>query len=153
MDLVNDVIMHEVLRWSVLVRVSCTFLILWIRSHRMRTKTKSSHSNRSCLCDSCQKVHMLAFCKGCGHHREMGFLCVKCNNRTTMYTLDRTDGRRPQIFKYNTDLEDEDYVPTESQSNVEYQESMQDLMTEAKELWDRVWAYCADCGERGDVYL
>jgi len=70
-----------------------------------------------------------------------------------MYTIDRTDGRRPQIFKYNTDLEDEDYVPTESQSNVEYQESMQDPMTEAKELWDRLWAYCADCGERGDVYL
>jgi len=70
-----------------------------------------------------------------------------------MYTIDGTDGWRPQIFKYNTDLEDEDYVPTESQSNVEYQESMQDLMTEAKELWDRVWAYCADCGERGDVYL
>ena len=84
---------------------------------------------------------MLAFCKGCGHHREMGFLCVKCNNRTTMYTIDGTDGWRPQIFKYSMDLEDEDYVPTESQSNVEYQESMQDPMTEAKEL------------ERGDVYL
>ena len=51
------------------------------------------------------------------------------------------------------DLEDKDYVPTELQSNVEYEESMQDLMMEEKEPWDRVWAYCADCGERGDVYL
>jgi len=50
-------------------------------------------------------------------------------------------------------LEDEDYVSTELQSDVEYKESMQDPMTEAKEPWDRVWAYCADCGERGDVYL
>ena len=85
--------------------------------------------------------------------KPMGFLCVKCNNRATMYTIDRTDGWRPQIFKYEMDLEDKDYVPTESQSDVECEESMQDLMMEAKELWDRVWAYCADCGVRGDVYL
>jgi len=39
------------------------------------------------------------------------------------------------------------------QSDVEYKESTQDPMTEVKELWDRVWVYCADCGERGDVYL
>ncbi len=91
-----------------------------------------------------KKIQALAFCKGCGHHREMGFLCVKHNNRATTYTVDGTDGWRPQIFKYNMDLEDKDYVPTESQSHVEYEESMQDPMTEAKEPWDKVWAYCAD---------
>ncbi len=51
------------------------------------------------------------------------------------------------------DLEDKDYVPSESQSDKECKESMKDPMMEAKELWDRVWAYCADCGERGDVSL
>ncbi len=100
-----------------------------------------------------KKVQTLAFCEGCGHHGEMGFLCVKCDNRATTYTIDRTDGWRPQIFKYNADSEDEDFVPTELQSDIEYKESMQDLTTEVKELWDRVWAYCADCGMRGDVYL
>jgi len=47
------------------------------------------------------------------------------------------------------DLEDKDYAPTESQSDMECTESVQDLIMEAKEPWDRVWAYCADCGERG----
>ncbi len=42
---------------------------------------------------------------------------------------------------------------TKSQSDMECKESMQDLITEAKELWDRVWAYCADCGEKGNVSL
>ena len=96
---------------------------------------------------------MLAFCKGCGHHREMGFLCVKCDDRVTTYMIDGTDGWRPGICKYDMDLEDKDYVPTELQSDVEYEESMQDPMTEEKEPWDRVWVYCADCGERGNIYL
>ncbi len=100
-----------------------------------------------------KKVHTLAFCKRCGHHGEMGFLCVKCNDRATTYTIDGTDGWRPQIFKYDMDLEDKDYVPTESQSDVEYKELTQDPTMEEKELWDRVWAYCADCGKRGDMYL
>ncbi len=51
------------------------------------------------------------------------------------------------------DSEDEDYVPTELQRNIEYEKLTEDSMTEQKEPWDRVWAYCADCGERGDVYL
>ena len=41
---------------SVLVRVSRPFLIPWIRSHRMRTKTKSSHSDHSFSCDSCHMI-------------------------------------------------------------------------------------------------
>jgi len=95
---------------------------------------------------------MLAFCKGCGYHGEMGFLCVKCDNRATTYMIDGTDEWRPQIFKYDMDSEDEDYVPTELQSNVEHEELTQDPMME-QEPWDRVWVYCADCGTRGDVYL
>jgi len=87
-----------------------------------------------------KKVHQLAFCKGCRHHGEMGFLCVKCDNRVSTYTIDRTDGWRPRIIKYDMDLEDEDYVPTKSQSNKECKESMKDPMMEAKEPWDRVWA-------------
>jgi len=96
-------------------------------------------------------VDTLAFCEGCRHHGEKGFLCVKCDDRATTYTIDGTDGWRPRILKYDTDSDDEDYVPTESQSDVEHEESTQNPKTE-HELWDRVWAYCADCGKRGDVY-
>jgi len=49
------------------------------------------------------------------------------------------------------DLEDKNYVPTELQSDVEHEELMQDPMME-QQPWDRVWAYCVDCGTRGDVY-
>ncbi len=70
-------------------------------------------------------MQTLAFCEGCRHHGEMGFLCVKCDDRATTYTIDRIDGWRPQICKYDTDFEDEDYVPTELQSDVEHEESMQ----------------------------
>ncbi len=99
-----------------------------------------------------KKVHMLAFCEVCGHHGEMGFLCVKCDDRATTYTIDGTGGWRPRIFKYDTDSEDKDYVPTELQSDVEYEESTEGPTME-QEPWDRVWAYCADCSSRGDVYL
>ena len=91
-----------------------------------------------------KKVHALAFCKRCGHHGKMGFLCKKCEDRLNMYTIDGTRGWRPRIIKYNMDSEDKDYVPPKSQSD---KESMHDPMAEAKELWDRVWAYCTDCGK------
>jgi len=42
-----------------------------------------------------KKVHELAFCKGCRHHSEMGFLCMKCDDRVSMYAIDGTDGWRP----------------------------------------------------------
>ncbi len=63
----------------------------------------------------------------------MGFLCVKCDDRVSTYMIDGTDGWRPQIVKYDTDSEDEDYMPTESQSKMECKESMQHPMMEAKE--------------------
>jgi len=100
-----------------------------------------------------KKVQTLAFCEGCGHHGEKGFLCIKCNDRASTYTIDGTDGWRPRIFKYDTDSEDEDYIPTESQSDVEYDEESTEGPTTEQEPWDRVWAYCADCSTRGDVYL
>jgi len=114
-----------------------------------------------------KKVHAIAFCKNCGYHGEIGFLCVKCDDRLNTYTIDGTDGWRTRVVKYDTDSEDRDYKPTESQSDVECKESMRpeavDMNKPAEtvetvnlmipELWDRVWAYCADCDERGDMYL
>jgi len=58
--------------------------------------------------------------------------------------MEQGQGWRPKIFKYETDLEDEDCMPHES----EFEEvDANDPITEAKELWNNVWAYCADCGE------
>jgi len=100
-----------------------------------------------------EKVHTLAFCEGCGHHGEMGFLCVKCDDRVSTYTFDGTDGWRPRVIRYNTDSEIGDYKPTEYQNDMECKDPIQDMETEVREPWDRVYAYCADCGERGDVSL
>jgi len=61
------------------------------------------------------------------------------------YTIDGTMGWRPRIIKYNMDSEGEDYVPTKSKSD---KKSMHNPMAEAKELWDRVWAYCRNCAWR-----
>jgi len=91
-----------------------------------------------------EKAHAWAFCKGCRHHGEMGFLCMKCDNGMNMFMIDRTRGWRPRIIKYNMDSENKDYVPTKSQSTGE---STHDPRVEAKELWDRVWVYCTDCRE------
>jgi len=48
------------------------------------------------------------------------------------------------------DSEDKDYVPSKSEHE---DENANDLMTEAKALWDNVWAYCGDCGEQGNASL
>jgi len=42
-----------------------------------------------------KQIKQLVFCKECGHHGEIGFLCTKCENRLTTYMIDRTGGWRP----------------------------------------------------------
>jgi len=85
-----------------------------------------------------KRVHALAFCERCGHHDKMRFLCEKCDDGMNTYIIDGTRGWRPRIIKYDTDSKDKDYVSTKSQSNKEHKPNP---VVEAKELWDRVWAY------------
>jgi len=71
----------------------------------------------------------------------VGFLCTKCSNGMNTYAIDGTKRWRPHIIKYETDLEDEDYILSKSECE---DEEVHNLITETKVLWNNVWAYCAD---------